>query len=102
MSTGVVVRGVAGAVFPPGGGGGARHGAQDLDDIDDDDDEEDNDAGHHDDDDRDGALVECPKCGVSMRGLTPAQVEAHLHSCFSLDLSRSPRGDRYLGTCRRP
>jgi len=51
------------------------------------------------DEDLDGELlVECPKCSESLRGLPPEQVEAHLDSCFALDMSRSPKGDRYLGT----
>jgi len=79
------------AVFPPGHGGGlADRGAlasqEPLASVDD-------------DDDLDGELlVECPKCGESLRGLPPEQVEAHLDSCFALDMSRSPKGDRYLGT----
>jgi hypothetical protein len=100
----------AGAVFPPGDGriddtehvnAGPAPPARapghhnDSDDDDDDDDEE-----EEEEEEEEGLLPECPKCGASLRGLSAAAIESHLHTCFSLVAGRSPRGDRYLGTPR--
>eukprot|EP00160_Parvularia_atlantis_P001639 Unigene11317_Nuclearia_a/m.34576 Unigene11317_Nuclearia_a/g.34576 ORF Unigene11317_Nuclearia_a/g.34576 Unigene11317_Nuclearia_a/m.34576 type:complete len:162 (-) Unigene11317_Nuclearia_a:29-514(-) len=51
-----------------------------------------------DDDAVDAQLAECPKCGLSFRGWTPDNIDAHIGTCFTSDVSKSPMamGGRYL------